>query len=74
MVIDLGTTERCSGMTLVALSRVRKLRHLLLRPFSYERLKKINKAKQLQSIRNAINRLQHKFQQTQLRYPNLWRQ
>ena len=37
--IDLGTTEKCSGMTLVGLSRVRKLRHLLLRPFSYERLK-----------------------------------
>jgi len=30
-------------MTLVGLSRVRKLRHLLLRPFSYERLKKITK-------------------------------
>ena len=39
VVIDLGTTEKCSGMTLVGLSRVRKLRHFLLRPFSYERLK-----------------------------------
>jgi len=57
-VIDLGTTEKCSGMTLVALSRVRKLRNLLLRPFSYERLKKINKAKQLPSIPAAIQRLQ----------------
>ena len=35
VVIDLGTTKKCSGMTLVGLSRVRKLR-----PFSYERLKK----------------------------------
>ena len=49
VVIDLGTTAKCSDMTLAALSRVRKLRHLLLRPFSYERLKKINKAKQLQT-------------------------
>jgi len=40
VVIDLGTIEKCSGMTLVALSRVRNLRRLLLRPFSYERLKK----------------------------------
>ena len=40
VVIDLGTTEKYSGMTLVGLSRVRKLRYLLLRPFSYERLKK----------------------------------
>ena len=39
VIIDLGTTEKCSGMTLVGLSRVRKLRHLSLRPFSYERLK-----------------------------------
>ena len=35
-----GKTAKCSDMTLVALSRVRKLQHLLLRPFSYERLKK----------------------------------
>ena len=40
VVIDLGRTEKCSGMTLVALSRVRKLRHLLLRPLPYERLEK----------------------------------
>jgi len=39
VVIDLGTTAKCSGMALVGLSRVQKLRHLLLRPFSYERLK-----------------------------------
>ncbi len=35
---------------------------------------KINKAKQLQTIRNAIQTLQNKFHQTQLRYPNLWSQ
>ena len=57
VVIDLVTTEKCSGMTLVALFRVRKLRPLYFLTFSYERLKKINKAKQLQSIRNAIQRL-----------------
>ena len=56
VLIDLGTTEKCSGMTLLALSRVRKLRHLLLQPFSYE-----------QSIQIAIRKLKQKFQQTQLR-------
>ena len=45
VVIGLGMAENCSGLTLVALSRVRKLRHQLLQPFSVERLKKINEAK-----------------------------
>ena len=40
VIIDLGTTAKCSGKTLVTLSHVRKLRHLLLRSFSYECLKK----------------------------------
>ena len=51
VLIDLGTTEKCSGMTLLALSRVRKLRHLLLQPFSYE-----------QSVQIAIQKLKQKFQ------------
>jgi len=67
--VDLSTAEKCSGMTL-ALSRVRKLRHLLLRPFFFESSKKRNNAKQLQSIRTAIQRLKTKLNQTQLRYPN----
>ena len=33
-IIYLGKSEKCSGMTLVALSRVNKLSHLLLRPVS----------------------------------------
>ena len=40
-VIDLGTTEKMQWNDLGGtVSRVRKLRHHLLRPFSYERLKK----------------------------------
>ena len=39
-VIDLGKSEKCCGMTLVALSRVRELQHLLLKAFSLERLHK----------------------------------
>ena len=44
-VIDLGKAEKCTEMILLAPSRVRKLRHLLLRPFSFEHLKKIKKEK-----------------------------
>jgi len=30
VVIDLGKAEKCSGMILVSLSRVRELRHMML--------------------------------------------
>jgi len=43
-VINPGKVEKCTGMTLVALSRVRKLEHMLLKPFSLERLEKVNKS------------------------------
>ena len=35
-VIDLGTSEKCCDMSLVALSSVNKLNNILLKPFSYE--------------------------------------
>jgi len=40
-VIDLGKAEKCIGMTLVALSRVQKLEHMLLKPFSLKDLRKL---------------------------------
>jgi len=43
-VIDLGKAKKCTGMTLVALSRVRKLEQMLLKPFGLERLEKDNKS------------------------------
>jgi len=43
-VIDLGKAGKCTGMTLVTLSRVRKLKHMLVKPFSLERLEKVNKS------------------------------
>ena len=44
-VINLVTRKKCCGKTLVALSRVRELKHMFLKPFSVERLVKVNKAK-----------------------------
>ena len=49
-VIDFGTSEKCCGMSLVALSRVKKLNNILLEPFYYERLRMINKSKQLHKV------------------------
>ena len=34
-VIDLGTSEKCCGMSLVVLSFVKKLNNIFLKPFSY---------------------------------------
>ena len=36
LMIDLGVDEKCSVLTLVALSRVRMFKHFLLRPLTFE--------------------------------------
>ena len=36
--IDLGKTEKAAGITYVALSRVRNLKDLILKPMTFERL------------------------------------
>ena len=59
-VVDLGSSEKCNGMTLVALSRVRHLNNLLLKPFTFERLQKVNKSSGLADLRSAMERLQQK--------------
>ena len=62
-VIDLGNSERCSGMTLVALSRVRRLSDLLLKPFTCERLQKVNGSSGLSELRQAMDQLRQKNKQ-----------
>ena len=71
-VIDLGSSERCSGVTLVALSRVKELKNILLQPFSHERLRKVNKSKQLASVQSALTELERKFARSKERYNLLW--
>ena len=44
--IYLGTSEKCCGMSLVALSCVKNLNNTLFKLFSYEILIKINNSKQ----------------------------
>ena len=56
-VINLVTSKKCCVKTLVALSRVRELKHLLLKPFSVERLVKVNKANPLPIILAALQNL-----------------
>ena len=71
-IIDLGKSEKCSDMTLVALSCVRKLSHFLLRPISFERFQKGNKSKILPIIRDAYAELNLKFDATRERFNELW--
>lgn len=63
-IIDLGKSEKCSGMTLVALSRVHKLSHLMIHPISLERLQKVNRSNSLPIIQDAYARLHLKFNST----------
>ena len=49
-IIDLRNSEKCAGMTWVALSCVKKSKNIKLQYFSYERLKNVNKAEQLPKL------------------------
>jgi len=65
-VIDFGKATKCSGMTLVALSRVHELRHMMLKPISFERLEKINNSSGLAVPQAATERLLQKQMTCQL--------
>jgi len=71
VVIDLGNSEKCCGMT-VALSRVRRLEYLSLHPFSFEGLKRINYSRNLPLIQDSSQKLSTKFHQTRKPHQHLW--
>ena len=54
LVIDLGAGEKCSGITSVALSRVRMFKNFLLKQLSFERLRKVNTSSSLIDINNYL--------------------
>ena len=54
LVIGLGAGERCSGLMLVELSRVRMSKHLLLKPLTFELLCKVNTSSGLFGINNTL--------------------
>ena len=49
-VVNLVKSKKCSGVTLVALSCVIKIIHLLLKPFYFEQITQVNKLKYLALI------------------------
>ena len=70
--IDIDKSERCCGMTLVALSRVHKLEHFLLKPFTLEQLQKITRSNSLATIQTDLQTLNANFQSTKVILNHLW--
>ena len=71
-MIDLGAGEKFSGLTLVALSRVRVFKHILLKPLTFEGLRKVNTSSDLVDIKNALAALEQKALATRLQYPTVF--
>ena len=72
LAIDLGAGEKFSGLTLVALSRVRMFKHFFLKPFTFELLRKVNTSFGLVDIKNALATLEQKSLDTRLKYPTVF--
>ena len=72
LAINLGADEKCNGLTLVALSRVRIFKHFLLKPLTFERLRKVNTSSGLVDINNALATLEQKSIATRLKYPSVF--
>ena len=58
LVINLGAGEKCSGLTLVALSRVSMVKHFLLKPLDFKRLRKVKTSSGLVDIKNDLSKLE----------------
>ena len=71
VVVDLGTAEKVSGCSFVAISRVRSLQNLVLQPMSFQRLQSIGKSKQLQERLREGERLRNVAEVTALQYEHL---
>ena len=71
-VIDLGKSEVTSGLTFVALSRLRRLEDGLFQPMTYDRLKNIRKSKRFEQRLNKEKRLAALFKETKSSFANLF--
>lgn len=58
LTVDVGKKEFSAGLTFVAISRVRRLKDLLLNPpFSFQRLKNLAKSRRIEERKNEEERL-----------------
>ena len=73
LLIDLGEGDKCSDLTLVALSRVSTLKHLLLKPLIFERLRNVNTSYGLVDIKNDLSTLEQKAFDKRLKHPTVFK-
>ena len=71
-MIDLISGEKCSGIMLVEISRVRMFKHYLLKPLTFELLLKVNNSSGLVDIYNALDTLEQKALDKKLKYPTVF--
>ena len=74
LAINLGAGEKCNGLTLAALSRVRMFKQLLLKPLTFERLRKVSTSSGLVDIKNYLATLEQKALATRLKYPTVFQE
>ena len=73
-MIDLGAGEKFSGIPLVDLSRARMFKDLLLKPLTFEQLRKVNTSSGLVGIKNPLATLEQKALSTRLKYPTIFQE
>ncbi|CAG8731859.1 2835_t:CDS:2 [Cetraspora pellucida] len=56
-IVDLGEREYATGLSFVAISRVRSLKNILFHPFLFERLQRIRNSTRLQNRKSEEERL-----------------
>ena len=71
-MIDLGAGDKCSGITLVVLLRVRMPKRFILKPLNFEQLRKVNTSSGLVDIKNALATLEQKALATRFKYPTVF--
>jgi len=57
VVIDIGKKEFTAGLSFVAVSRVREIKDLILKPFDFERLRRIKDCKRIRERKEEEQRL-----------------
>ena len=72
LVIDLGEDEKCSGLTLVALSIVRMFKYFRLKPLTLKCLRKVNTSYGFVDMKNFFATLEQKSLAEILKYPTVF--
>ena len=70
-IVDIGKTEKVCGLAYVALSRLKKLENVLIKPFSFDRLKAVKQSKLFEIRLTEQERLENLQMKTNTLYSYL---